>query len=145
MRIRNFFLESGSGSAESDPFLITCLMICLFCFCCFLFKAVKIFFNRYYCSPLKLGILLRFSSVLRIRIRLDPFQFGQPDPDRFHEMVLGSKKSAKLRKMSTKINQNHKNIIYLKNIYQADINIYTINYKTDHFWRYIFAIEKKVY
>ena len=35
-------------------------------------------------------------TVLRIRIRLDPFQFGQPDPDSFHETDPGKKKSVKI-------------------------------------------------
>ena len=37
-----------------------------------------------------------YVPVLRIRIRLDPFQFGQSDPDLFHETDPGSKKSAKI-------------------------------------------------
>ena len=37
---------------------------------------------------------------------LDPFHFGQPDPD------PGSKNQPKSLKISTKINQNHKNIIH---------------------------------
>ena len=50
-------------------------------------------------------------TVLRIRIRLDPIHFGQLDPD------PGSKKSAKIMKISTKINQNHNNTIhFFKNI-----------------------------
>ena len=37
-----------------------------------------------------------YVPVLRIRIGLDPFQFGQPDPDLFHETDPGSKKLAKI-------------------------------------------------
>ena len=41
-----------------------------------------------------------YVPVLRIRIRFDPFQFGQSDPDLFHETDLetdpGSKKLAKI-------------------------------------------------
>ena len=43
-----------------------------------------------------------------IRIRFDPFHFGQPDPDPFYEMDPGGKKSSKIKKNY----KNHKNIIY---------------------------------
>ena len=74
--------------------------------------------------------------------------FWSADP--FHETkpVQVAKNQSKSWKISTKINQNHKNIIHLfkkiLNLCLTDINIYPIKNKTDHFWRNIFLIEKKV-
>ena len=46
----------------------------------------------------------------------DPFHFGNPDPDPFHETDPetdpSKQTSPKSWKISIKINQNHKNIIY---------------------------------
>ena len=75
--------------------------------------------------------------MFRIRLRFDPFHFGQPDP--------GSKKSDKImenfQKKSTKMY-----IIYFKkniNLLFNGQNIYLLNNKTNHFLeKYIFDRKK---
>ena len=56
-----------------------------------------------------------FFPMFRIRIRLDPFHFGQPDPDPFHETDpetdMDGKKSATFKE---NFHQNHKNIIFFR-------------------------------
>ena len=74
------------------------------------------------------------------RICLDPFHFGQPDPD------PGSKKSAKIMENFNKNQQKSTKIIRISCIFFktiklmfTDINIYSINNKTDHISeKYIF-------
>ena len=81
------------------------------------------------------------------RIRLDPFHFGNLDPDPFHETVPDSKKFVKI------IENFHKNqpksqeyyIFFSKilDVCLTDINIYLINNKSSHFWKkYIFDRKK---
>ena len=78
------------------------------------------------------GIIIVENAVFRISIRWDPIHFGHPDPDLFHETDPGRKKEKlKSWKMSTKINPNHKNILYIYfflilNFCLIDINIYLI-------------------
>ena len=64
-----------------------------------------------------------------------PFHFGNPDPDPFHEMDPGSKIQPKSLKISTKIIQNHKIIIYfcLKNItlFFNGHNKYFLGFRSD--------------
>ena len=50
---------------------------------------------RYACFLGYLYIILNV-SVFRIRIRLDPFHFGQPESDPFHETATEGKKSTKI-------------------------------------------------
>ena len=89
-----------------------------------------------------------YHAVLLIRIRLEPFYFGQPDPDPFHEMDPGRKKNqSKSWKISTKIYQNHKNFIHVfKKLYlcSTDINIHPINNKTDNLYIYIFFLRIRI-
>ena len=63
---------------------------------------------------------------IRIRIRLDPFHFGQPDPD------PGSKKSAKIKKNFNKNQQKSLEYHTFFKLMFTDINIYSMNNKTDH-------------
>ena len=59
-----------------------------------------------------------FLAVLRIRIRLNPFHFSQPDPN----PVPGSKKSVKIMENFHKNNQNHENIIHFFKINELMFN-----------------------
>ena len=71
--------------------------------------------------------------MLRIRKGLDPFHFGQPDPD----PDLGIKTSAK-------ITENfHKNQPKYHTFF-TDINIYPIDKNRSYFGEIYFFIEKKV-
>ena len=87
--------------------------------------------------------------MLRIQISLDPFHFGQPDPDPFNETDQVSKKSAKFienfHKNQPKSKEYHTFLSKILNLCLTGINIYPINIKTDHFWeKYIFG-RKKVF
>ena len=77
---------------------------------------------------LKVELYGSTKAVLRIRIRLDPFHFDQPDPE--------------LAKIMENFNENHRIsyifFITIKLMF-TDINIYPIDNKTDHISeKYIF-------
>ena len=78
-----------------------------------------------------------YFPVLRIRIRLDPFHFGQPDPD------PGSKKSAKImenfHKNQTKSEEYHTFIFKNNKLMFEGHNIYPINNKTEFFGEIYFS------
>jgi len=71
---------------------------------------------------------------------LDPFHFGQLDPD------PGSKKSAKIKKNFNKNQQKSLEYHTFFKLMFTDINIYSINNKTDHISeKYIFYRKKSLY
>ena len=85
----------------------------------------------------------RFVIIFSIMRRLEAIAtvICQPNPD------PGCQKSAEIMEISTKINQNHKNIIFffskLLNLCITDLNIYPINNKKYIFWRNWFLRSKK--
>ena len=79
-----------------------------------------------------------------IRIRMDPFHFGKPDPDPFQETDTGNKIMENFYKNHQKFQEYQQQKFKLLNFCLTVINFYLMNNKTNHFFGNIYCWSKKV-
>ena len=85
--------------------------------------------------------MLPYNTVLGIRIRLDPFHFGQPDPDPVCKKI--SQNHGKFQQKSTKIIRIPYILFKTIKLMFTDINIFPINNKLDDISEKYISYRKK--